>query len=139
MPQTTPFREQHSEMERLIRQITDQFDPVRLANGPIAVRAQLVQLTEIWKMHLTMEEECLYPPLLRNADRRVRALARRFHKEMTGLSRKVEAYAGKWSTPKSIQSRPETFVRESRELFDALNQRIRRENTELFAVAGDAA
>jgi hypothetical protein len=127
---TDIYRRQHDRLLEAAASIASrlQDDP---AAGAEPIRAELSTLAGLLKMHLTMEDEGLYPSLRDNEDQRVRDTARSFAEEMGGLAEAFTAYNTRWSAA-TIRDQPEAFVRETRGVFDALVRRILRENSELY-------
>jgi len=110
-------------------------DPKRLATDSSAARQQLSRVAGKLKMHLELEDKCLYPELFKHSDAKVRDLAKQYQREMGNIFPVFEAYLGKWSSAQLIQGKPDAFIRETKEIVKVLDDRIRRENTELYRLA----
>lgn len=135
MALTDRFRTQHDDLLAIAGQIAPRLDAAELSKSATAVRDLLSQLMGALKMHLTMEDNSLYPRLLQHQDPEVRKLAKQFMTEMGGIAEVVQAYSAKWSTERKIQEDPETFITETEGLFEALAGRIDRENNQLYPLA----
>lgn len=83
--------------------------------------------------HLTSEDWLLYPSLLQSSDYLIAGTAQTFIDEMGGLLADYKAWSAKWPAVK-IHEEWKLFVFETRELLDALSNRIERENNELYAL-----
>jgi hypothetical protein len=133
---TADYRDQHAALVRLIGEI--QSGLVDLDDrGAAATRSALNTLSGKLTVHLSMEDQGLYPRLKSHEDLRIRDLAARFDAEMSGLKDAFSAFNGRW-TRQEIAANPEEFRRAFAKISSALGERIRRENTELYA-AFDAA
>jgi iron-sulfur cluster repair protein YtfE (RIC family) len=138
MSLTDSYRKQHVEIADLVKRIEALLDPQRLTAEAGAARALLSNLFGKLSVHLTMEDNALYPRLEKHADGQIRDLAKRFKDEMAGVRPQVEAFGQKW-TESAIRSGAAACCAEARALFAALKDRIVREETQLYAQADKAA
>ena len=111
-------------------QIGKDANPVRILLAGLAVQV---------KFHLGLEDQWLYPELLRSKDERLKGLATQYMSEMGNIKQAFEQYVGRWSAVQTIQAKPVDFIRETRDLIGVLNKRIRLENTELYPAFDKAA
>ena len=81
--------------------------------------------------HLKSEDWVLYPRLLASPDRAVAGSARAFGDEMGGMAAAYNQHCSRW-TADAIAADWSGYCRESGTLIDALANRIRRENLELY-------
>ncbi len=81
--------------------------------------------------HLATEDRLLYPMLRRSPDRAAAALADRFANELGGLADTFKDYMRHW-TAERIMHDPDGFERDTRALSKQLDERIRREEAELY-------
>ncbi len=81
--------------------------------------------------HLTREDWLLYPSLLQSSDKLIAGTAQTFMDEMGGLLAAYKAWSGDWPTERII-AHWQTFVTETSAVLDALDERIDRENNELY-------
>jgi len=127
------LREEHAHLVRLVGQLAECIG--RPAPPPatelFAVRREL-NATLI--AHLKAEDWILYPMLLTSGDPETAATARQFLDEMGGLAAAFLAYADKWSAS-TIERDWDGYCGESREIIEALTERIVRENRELYPLA----
>jgi hemerythrin-like domain-containing protein len=133
MAATDSFRKQHAELVEIVKQIESALVPQKLGADTSAVRPLLSSLIGKLSMHLAMEDNALYPRLKEHANADVRNTATKFITEMSGIKPVVEKYAQKWSDD-AIRKDAPGFCTETRGLFTALADRIKRENTELYAM-----
>lgn len=85
--------------------------------------------------HLAIEDRFLYPALMTGPDKAVADTARRFQSEMGDLAGRFSSYMAHWSDHEVIAHWPD-FCRETREILDALLNRVMKENAELYVLTG---
>jgi hemerythrin-like domain-containing protein len=129
MSATANFRKQHAEILEIAKNI-DATLP-RLPGGASDVRAQLNSLAAKVNIHLAIEDEALYPRLRAHPDARIQSTANKFTDEMAGIKDAFQKYLKAW-TEAAIRANAAAFAAETKSLFGALGQRIKRENTELY-------
>ena len=78
-----------------------------------------------------LQDWVLYPRLLASPDPKVAATARAFNEEMGGLASAFSGYCDKWSAA-AIGADWAGYCADSRDIIDALTNRILRENRELL-------
>ena len=89
--------------------------------------------------HLAKEDSLLYPRLQRSPDTQVAALAHRFAAELGGLSDAFKQYMRHWSAER-IAADADGFERDTHIVLSALQDRIHREESELYRhIPGAAA
>lgn len=128
---TEKFRIQHNEILKVAKEISDTIGPQA---DPVALRKLLSILAGKLNFHLALEDKALYPRIADGDDAAARELARKFKTEMGGLGEAFAAYNLKWQVS-AIRSNPGGFSDETRAVFQALTQRIARENRELYPLA----
>lgn len=84
------------------------------------------------KMHLSMEDKYVYPELLKSEKDNVRDTAKRFMNEMGAIGEAYNNYVSKWSSPSKIRENPDGFIKETNEIFAALQKRILSEEKDLY-------
>jgi hypothetical protein len=100
---------------------------------------------EVWRLlaelsgqivvHLGGEDRWLYPELRSCGDSQAEAVATAFSDEMGHIATAFKAYTEHWLMPSAIASEPEAFIEQTREIARTLQNRMRREHTELYALA----
>lgn len=99
-------------------------DPAAIATARWSLSRQLLA-------HLATEDRLLYPMLRRSPDPATAALAARFAAELGGLADAFKDYIRHW-TPERMARDPDGFERDTRALSAQLDERIRREEAELY-------
>jgi len=135
MARTDNFRKQHAEILSIARDINQLLGPVIENENAAYIRRQLSKMHGMVGLHLAMEDNSLYPSMLRSADPEARDLAERYAAEMGDLAAAFEAYMRKWSGTTMITASAAEFTDHSKAIFNALSKRIHRENTQLYPAA----
>ena len=132
---TEMYREQHDHLRALAADLRATFDPAALARDATHARALLSRLGGKLAVHLAMEDRSLYPFLKAQPDRALSRTAWRFQEEMGGIHAAFSAFSARWPNPPAISADPLAFAAEASAVLAALEQRIRREEAELFPLA----
>ncbi len=137
MGATKRFRDQHDDLLMMASEISLHLKAEYLSRDANEARLLLSKLLGKLSIHLAMEDKALYPQMLEHSDDRVRSMARKFMDEMGGLGEAVNAYKAKWPSALPIQDDPDEFISQTKGIFDALANRIERENNELYEMVDD--
>ncbi len=137
MAQADSFYKQHEELVEVVGKISGKLNAATVAAQAGEVRSLLNTLLGKLSIHLSMEDKALYPRLQQHADAKIRDTAKKFATEMANVAPVVQAFGAKWSESE-IKANPAAFVEETKKLFAALADRIRRENTELYPLLDKA-
>ena len=130
MTDVAKLREDHAELVKLVRRLGSFIDQ---PSPPAALELFDLrrQLTATLIAHLKAEDWVLYPRLLASPDPKIAATARAFNEEMGGLASAFSGYCDKWSAA-AIGADWAGYCADSRDIIDALTNRILRENRELL-------
>lgn len=135
MPRTSGLRRQHDAASKLASQLLVDIGNYRQKEDAYVISLTLAKLFGLLRIHLAQEDQCLYPALVASDDERIASVANRFVAEMGGLSKILESFGERWSCRKAISENFEAFCSETATVLDALNNRILRENEELYPLA----
>jgi hypothetical protein len=134
---TDVLKSQHETILQLVLQIEQNLNPAVLSQKADKVNELLALLTRRLTLHLAMEDKALYPLLITDQDEKIRRITIKFIDEMGGLADLFKTYAAKWNSTEHIQKRAVEFCEESEAIFLFLRNRIRREEAELYPLAGN--
>lgn len=132
MSTTQQFRQQHNELLAIATQMSNGFDAGSLAQDAKEMRTLLSELAGKLKVHLAMEDKHLYPKLLSHDNGTVRSTAQQYIDEMGGIAKVFTDYLDRWPHAKAIQENASGFIEETKGLFNALGNRINKENNDLY-------
>jgi hemerythrin-like domain-containing protein len=100
-----------------------------------AIAKALVSMSAKVKLHLSAEDQFLYPALAGSVNPAVAKIGKKFQKEMGGIAAAYLEFIGKWNLASKLAANPEGFRADANNIFKALHQRIQSENQELYPLA----
>ncbi len=136
MGATDRYVEQHQELLAIAGRIAGMLDPSKISRDAAPVRKELSSLIVKLKVHLTMEDNALYPALLNHPDTNVRGTAKVFQEQMGSIAKVVLGYNEKWASAADIQASASEFIADTKSIYAALGQRIEKENNQLYPLLG---
>ncbi|KQM97792.1 hypothetical protein ASE85_12935 [Sphingobium sp. Leaf26] len=86
-------------------------------------------------IHLAREDKHVYPELKRHTDARIATLATAYEAEMGSLDQQYRDYMARWNSG-GITTHWQGFCTETLAIIDALENRIAREEQELYPMLG---
>lgn len=126
--QTKLYRQQHGEILRHL----DQVQKTIPAGTEHEICLELSRLAGVLKMHLTLEDQNLYPRMLAHENAMIRKTAENYQLTMSQLAPAYMAFHEKWTKHGAIDADRAQFAKAFAEIRDALQQRIQRENEGLY-------
>ncbi len=129
---TDNLRKQHKEILETADQILTLMDPEALAKDAAQVKHLLSAMEKTLQFHLIKEDDSLYPALLTHPAKSVKLLAKIYIDKMGGIRKDFMDYLAKWPDAMSIQNNAESFISETKVLFEVLSIRIDKEDNELY-------
>jgi len=140
MSLTSNFVRQHDDILKVASEIGGELETLELNVQAERIDKILLLLTRLagkLTAHLTMEDNVLYPKLYEHNKPEVQAKAKEFFNEMGALRSVFETYIDKWMDKSAIENDSQAFIGETQGLFTALQERIDRENHDLYPLASD--
>lgn len=134
---TAQFRQQHAEIVEVVQDITFFIRETSVVNDIPEIVSLLIRLSGKLKVHLAMEDSSLYPDMLNSSNEKAVETAQAFQEEMGGLAKAFLDYMSNWRSPDSIADNPEGFKVATAGLFEALGDRVQRENSDLYRLADE--
>lgn len=136
MSVTAMYRKQHVELIELVQLIAGKLDESALASGgAMEASEMLTKLTGKLLVHLAAEDYGLYPKMLASGDREMASTAKQYQDGMGGLKEAYQAYYAKWNRGDKIGKDPAGFIADTQGVFEALGERVQKENTILYPLA----
>ncbi len=127
--------EQHKEILSLVQHITDTIEQHTINDVADGLFDSLKLLSIKLGIHLSLEDESFYPFIFRfHKGTELCTLAHKYVVEMGDIVEMYNIYNKHWNSAESIRAHSASFVEETKRLFTSLQNRITRENTELFAL-----
>lgn len=136
MSATAMYRKQHSELVELVQEIAGNLDESALASGAATDASELLtKLAGKLLVHLAAEDYGLYPKMMESNDSEAISTAKQYQDEMGGLKEAFQGYYAKWNGANKIRTDPAAFIADSQGVFEALGERVQKENTILYPLA----
>ncbi|PAL20149.1 hemerythrin domain-containing protein [Sphingopyxis sp. GW247-27LB] len=124
------LRAEHAELARLSRQLADLLE-ASAAPPSTEIEPIRAQLRDTLTRHLKCEDWALYPRLRAAGETDAARLARDFADAMGHVADDYDAYDRRWP-PARVAAEWPAFRAESRAMLAALDERMERENRELY-------
>ena len=96
------------------------------------MRELLTNLSAELELHLLIEDDLLYPALIKDSTESIRNIAHIFSNELGGVEETFKRYKAKWIGQGTIAESLEAFISETEAMEKLLRNRIDKENNELF-------
>jgi len=126
------MKTQHAEIGKMMADAIGAISTSEVAVKAKAISAVLDDISTRVHDHLAMEDRDVYPVLVESDDKQVRRTANQFHTNMGGLAEEFDAYFARYRTPADIGRDPWLFTYETRRMFERMQYRMRREETDLY-------
>ncbi|MBV8468367.1 MAG: hemerythrin domain-containing protein [Burkholderiaceae bacterium] len=139
MLNTQIYRNDHVALGAMIADFESRLVISKLQADPAECRKLLSNLIGKLRIHISSEDQLLYPQAASSSNPAIRALAQRFQSEMGPLAIQLKQYSERWLLPRDIAARPTDFMNESNGIVRALKERIRRENNEFYSMLEKSA
>jgi hypothetical protein len=130
MSQLSRLRDDHAKLARLFGRLGE---VIGTADAPPQLELFELRRDLMGTLiaHLKLEDWALYPRLIDSGDRQMSEAGEAFKEEMGGLAPAFIAYCDKWNAT-TIDADWQGYCNETRDILDALNTRLTRENRELL-------
>ncbi|HTW85048.1 MAG TPA: hemerythrin domain-containing protein [Candidatus Sulfotelmatobacter sp.] len=126
---TLLYRQQHAMIRRQVKELTDGMYGEK---GASELRISLSRLASTVAIHFTTAQSSLYPRLTAHADASMRATAVRYRDTLDSISRGFTSFFETWKVYGAIERDRERFASETRDVLEALIQRIDAEDNDLY-------
>jgi len=134
---TTVGRNQHTALLDTAAHITDLLNIDELMVNASQILDLITELAGKLDVHLAMEDEILYPKLLKQSDEKIQSITKDFIAEMGGIENAFHDYQKKWSNYSEIQNDPERFIKRTKAVFNVLAERIKKEEQIMYKIIDD--
>mgnify|MGYP003762264047 CR=1 FL=1 len=96
------------------------------------IAMQINMLAGKLKIHLNTEDEHMYPLLLADGDKEIKEMAKLYMDEMGYINEEFAKYKNSFNTKSKIEKNVENFKAETKRIFEILENRVLKEETELY-------
>ncbi|AVP54662.1 hemerythrin domain-containing protein [Clostridium tetani] len=128
------LKRQHIEICKIIEDINSLLCNIESNSSKISLNINL--LSGKLKIHFQTEDKFLYPDLFNSEVSKIKTTAKSFVNEWGYLSSVFEDYKNKFNTKSKICSNISLFEKETKKIINALNDRINREEKDLYTLIG---
>ena len=125
------LKAQNQEISDLCTVLSVLVEQQSLHNNPVVCELMARFKEKVW-MHLVFEDNTLYAELARHDDKAVSETARTFHDNAREIKKRFSGYVRRWCKPAVDDAEHEALVKESREIFQLLKERVEYENQHMF-------
>lgn len=126
------LKRQHEEIAEIISEIKSDIDQKDIAKEALGISSKISNLAGKLKVHLNTEDQYMYPQLLKSSNSEVQTTAQAYIDEMGTISTEFMAYKDRFNTRTKITNEIDLFVSESKRIFSLLQQRIAKEDSNLY-------
>jgi len=123
---------QHQDMLDLAAKICAYQGQQQVKENATTISMLLSELAGKLKMHLTVEDQFVYPKLAQNSDVKVQKISHDFANEMGDLGAIFGDYKTRYLGATKITNHADIFLTDTKNVFAALTKRMDKENRLLY-------
>ncbi len=128
---------QHVGIKAVISETKSLLNTLENNESQRAIVKNISQLAGQLKIHLSHEDKFLYPSLLNSHDKTLQNKTNQYIKEMGNLSTIYTEFKIKYNTVSRIQENISVAKKEIKAIFNAVEKRISKEDSDLYVIAKD--
>ena len=132
------LKKQNQEITQLCEVLAVLVEHPHLHNNPVVCELMSRFKEKVW-LHLVFEDNTLYQELARHDDETTRRIVQEFHDSARALKKRFSTYLRRWCQPEVSDSEHEELLRESREIFNLIRNRVQYEDEHIFPLLEGAA
>ena len=125
------LKEQNQEISDLCAVLSVLVEQPSLHNNPFVCELMSRFKEKVW-IHLVFEDNTIYSALSRHENTAVSSVAQDFHDSARQIKKRFSGYIRRWCNPSVGQLEHEALVKESREIFQLIKDRVEYENEKMF-------
>lgn len=123
---------QHQDILKITKDILAYRTPEEATEHAFSIAMLISQLAGRIQIHLSTEDQHVYPSFLNNPDAKVQQLSIRFSTEMGDLAQKFNDFKSRYTSSSYIKQNAATFLYDAKAIMESINERIEREDRELY-------
>ena len=135
MTAITNLEAQHYEMAGIMLGLVNQVQGFHGPEQAYSITVQLAKLSHLLRRHLAIEDEWFYPAMIASDEPLAASLAAAYRDEVGGIAAAVESFLMQWNSSTVIGLGFDRFREELISLFHRIEDRIGREDQELYPLA----
>ena len=126
---------QHHALAALMLRLVNLVQGFQGPDQAYAITVHLGKLAQLLRLHLTTEDEWFYPAMLNSDEPLAASLAAAYRDEVGGIAQRLEGFLQQWNSSTVIALGFDRFRAELLSLFHQIEERIGREDKELYPLA----
>lgn len=96
------------------------------------IAAQVIKMSSVIKLHLSIEDKFLYPALREANHHRLAMMGKQYQNEMTHIAQAYGAFALRWNDAAHVAADPEGFRDDANKVLKVLFERMQREDRDFY-------
>lgn len=129
---TEQLKKQHENINALIKENIKLVNDKNLELHAPSIAKNISVLAGILQIHLSHEDQYLYPNLLNSDKPEIRNKAKAYIDEMGNLKAVYTDFKNKYNTKSKLMSNPAAFEKEFFDVFGAVEKRMTKEDSDLY-------
>lgn len=125
------FKHQHVDILRRIAALRD-LTHAGVVHNAAAIAEGIIAMSAVIKLHLSVEDQALYPALQRGGDAELARLGQRFQVEMGPIAAAFDQFARRWNTAQRLREDEAAFRADANDVLRRVYQRMQREDREFY-------
>lgn len=122
---------QHAEIIHKISQLRE------LSRAGVTAHAQeiaqtIISMSSVIKVHLSAEDQFLYPYLEKVNDQKLKTMSVNFQREMADIVGEYEKFSRRWNTANKLTNCDEAFRRDANVVLRKVHERMQREDHHFY-------
>ena len=126
------IQRQHFEILKLTQDMLLYNSIPKVTEDAFQISLLLGTLAGKLSIHLSGEDQCIYPYLMNKPDEKIQATSRQFAAEMGSLVSLFNEYKTQYLSDTNIKNAPADFIQETQKLMEAITARIEKEEEFLY-------
>ncbi|MDO5521996.1 MAG: hemerythrin domain-containing protein [bacterium] len=129
---TERYLVQHNEVRDLMKSIEVKMAKADFTPDMAAITLEINKMAGVLRVHLSGEDQYLYPTLIKGNDQALSKMAKEYQDEMGGLFETFTEFKNKYNTKAKLTEHQATFVTEAKAVFMAIRKRMEKEEKGLY-------
>ncbi|MBN9367294.1 MAG: hemerythrin domain-containing protein [Comamonadaceae bacterium] len=125
------FKHQHVDILRRIAALRE-LTHAGVARNAEAIAQGIVAMSSVIKLHLSVEDQALYPALQRGDDAELARLGQRFQVEMGPIAAAFDQFARRWNTAQRLREDEAAFRAAANDVLRRVHERMRHEDRDFY-------
>lgn len=126
------LKKQHESINEIIEETMKMVNGNALEANAFEIAKNISILAGKLQIHLSHEDKYLYPSLLNSEVASVKNKAQQYVREMGNLQGIFTTFKNDFNTKSKIMANPDVFVASFKTVFAAIEQRMKREDSDLY-------